>query len=163
MSPSHETTNYFPSKKWSICVNLIFGKCYLLTINRLLFHTCFGIMSMIKTIGFLKRFSAKQVRPCSDEGATVNLVPQGETQATTPALLNKARITDSKIKLAFRRTAVFSTNFHQQVTLYTVTWGRNVELVLGGSKKRPTLNTFCGTILDDLLKFKKTKRVCIMI
>ena len=77
--------------------------------------------------------------------------------------LYKARITDSKIKLAFRRTAVFSTNFHQQVTLYTVTWGRNVELVLGGSKKRPTLNTFCGTILDNLLQFKKTKRVCIMI
>ena len=49
--------------------------------------------------------------------------------------LYKARITDSKIKLAFRRTAVFSTNFHQQVTLYTVTWKRNVELVLGGSKK----------------------------
>ena len=36
---SHETTNYFPSKKGSICVNLIFGKCYLLTIIRLLFHT----------------------------------------------------------------------------------------------------------------------------
>ena len=77
--------------------------------------------------------------------------------------LYKARITDSKIKLAFRRTADFSTNVHQQVTLYTVTWGRNVELVLGGSKKRPTLNTFCGTILDNLLKLKKKKRVCIMI
>ena len=40
---------------------------------------CFGIMSMIKTIRFLKRFAAKQVRPCSDEGATVDLVPRGET------------------------------------------------------------------------------------
>ena len=39
---------------------------------------CFGIMSMIKTIRFLKRFAAKQVRPCSDEGATVDLVPRGE-------------------------------------------------------------------------------------
>ena len=34
---------------------------------------------MIKTIRFLKRFAAKQVRPCSDEGATVDLVPRGET------------------------------------------------------------------------------------
>ena len=37
--PSHEIVRNCPSKKWSICVNLIFGKCYLLTINSLLFHT----------------------------------------------------------------------------------------------------------------------------
>ena len=69
--------------------------------------------------------------------------------------LYKARITDSKIKLAFRRTADFSTNFHQQVTLYTVTWGRNVELVLGGSKKRPTLNTFSGRFWITYCNLKK--------
>ena len=38
-STSHEVDPNCPSKKWSICVNLKFGKCYLLTINRLLFHT----------------------------------------------------------------------------------------------------------------------------
>ena len=69
--------------------------------------------------------------------------------------LYKARITDSKIKLAFRRTADFSTNFHQQVTLYRVTWGRNVELVLGGSKKRPTLNTFSGRFWITYCNLKK--------
>ena len=40
---------------------------------------CFGIISMVKTIQFFERFAAKQVRPSSDEGATVDLVPRGET------------------------------------------------------------------------------------
>ena len=34
------------------------------------------------------------------------------------------------LKLAFRWTADFSTDFHQQVVLYTLTWGRKVKLVL---------------------------------
>ena len=34
------------------------------------------------------------------------------------------------LKLAFRWTADFSTDFHQQVTLYALTWGRKVKLVL---------------------------------
>ena len=49
---------------------------------------CFGIISMVKTIQFFERFAAKQVRPCSDESATVDLVPRGETlDAKEPAKL----------------------------------------------------------------------------
>ena len=121
---------------------LVQGKC---DIN--LNHSYSGSLSsdikMIKTFNELDQTFREEDLSLSDDNSG----------------LYKARITDSKIKLAFRRTADFSMNVHQQVTLYTVTWGRNVELVLDKSKKRPTLNTFCGPILDEI----KRKRVCIMI
>ena len=54
------------------------------------------------------------------------------SRALTEAALGSgvALVPVSKIKLAFRPTAVFSTDFHQQVTLFTVAWGRKVKLVL---------------------------------
>ena len=69
---------------------------------------------------------------------TIRYEIEGRVISLEPRLFRyaiKALVSVSKIKLAFRPTAVFSTDFHQQVTLFTVTWGRKVELVLESSQK----------------------------